>query len=302
MGEISTWARGPFELIIHAEGHLRDGHDFDRRIALIGFDNAIEVAISTYLSIPPQFRDGRSYKKSDVERWERDYHSKLDFLGTTLEERGVGWNVKEPDIIWVHRQRNQLYHSSYGGVPEMSVIEIARNAALWIFSVLFDVEDADAELDKSIRSREARDGRESSVTHYSPSSAAATKPADPAAKGWQPLSTLESASGSRPPCEVQFPDNSRHTITYWKDVVIEVVRWLLENDHLYPSLCPIKRKGRHLVATSPFHASGTSFESPYQMDSLYIETHGVVSLKLRNINTIIEHVRQDPTQFKVRFD
>lgn len=301
MGEIPTWAKGPFELIIHAEGHLRDGRDFDRRMALIGFDNAIEVVISTYLSIPPKFRDGRSYRKSDVERWGKNYHSKLDFLGTALEERGVGWNVKEPDIIWVHRQRNHLYHSSYGGVPEKSVIEIARNAALWIFSVLFDVEDADAELERAIQSGKAREEKES-VTRHSPSSAAVTKPADPAAKGWQPLSTLESASGSRPPSEIWFPDNSHHTITYWKDVMVEVVRWLIENDHLYPSLCPIKRRRSYLVATSPFHASGARFESPYQMDSLYIETHGVVGLKLRNIKTIIEHVHQDPAQFKLRFD
>jgi hypothetical protein len=48
---LPPWANGPFELLVHAEGHLRNGDDFDRRIALISFDNAIEVAITTYLTL-----------------------------------------------------------------------------------------------------------------------------------------------------------------------------------------------------------------------------------------------------------
>ncbi len=47
--KLPAWARGPYELIEHAEGHYHGDTDVDRRIALIGFDNAIEVAITTYL-------------------------------------------------------------------------------------------------------------------------------------------------------------------------------------------------------------------------------------------------------------
>lgn len=50
------WALGPFELIQHAEGHFQQNGDFDRRIALIGFDNAIEVSIETFLTLPPAIR------------------------------------------------------------------------------------------------------------------------------------------------------------------------------------------------------------------------------------------------------
>lgn len=39
------WVYGPFELLVHAELHYLAGKDFDRRMALISFDNAIEVAI-----------------------------------------------------------------------------------------------------------------------------------------------------------------------------------------------------------------------------------------------------------------
>ncbi len=50
MKPLPPWAKGPFELLVHAEGHFIAGEDFDRRIALISFDNAIEVAITTYLT------------------------------------------------------------------------------------------------------------------------------------------------------------------------------------------------------------------------------------------------------------
>ena len=42
--DIPPWAKGPFELLRHAYEHLQKGDDNDRRIALIGFDNAIEVS------------------------------------------------------------------------------------------------------------------------------------------------------------------------------------------------------------------------------------------------------------------
>ena len=35
----------------HAEIHYRKGSDYDRRLALISFDNSIEVSIATYLSL-----------------------------------------------------------------------------------------------------------------------------------------------------------------------------------------------------------------------------------------------------------
>jgi hypothetical protein len=53
MNNLPPWADGPFELIVHAEMHLRKGEDFDRRIALISFDNSIEVSITTYLTLHP---------------------------------------------------------------------------------------------------------------------------------------------------------------------------------------------------------------------------------------------------------
>jgi hypothetical protein len=147
---LPPWANGPFELLVHAEGHLREGDDFDRRIALISFDNAIEAAITTYLTLHPIQRGGRSYTRSDVDKWLKDYHSKLDFLETEIATRGGSWHVDKAHILWAHDHRNEQYHGGHKGTPERNVLKIVRVAALWVFALLFDVLDADGALDQAI--------------------------------------------------------------------------------------------------------------------------------------------------------
>ena len=150
MNSLPPWANGPFELIVHAESHLRGADDFDRRIALISFDNAIEVAISTYLTLNPIQRGGRSYKSSDVDQWIKNYHTKLDFFEKEIESRDIEWSVEKSYIIWAHDHRNEQYHGGKKGIPEINVLQIARTAALWIFSVLFNVRDAEAALGQAV--------------------------------------------------------------------------------------------------------------------------------------------------------
>jgi len=147
---LPPWANGPFELLVHADGHLIGGEDFDRRIALISFDNAIEVAITTYLTLNPIQRSNRSYPKVDVEKWLNNYHSKLDFLEQELVTRGLPWEVERSHIIWAHDHRNEQYHGGQKGTPEKSVLGLTRKSALWIFSLLFDVSDAEQRLAQAI--------------------------------------------------------------------------------------------------------------------------------------------------------
>ena len=150
---IAPWASGPFELLIHAEGHLRNGDDFDRRIALISFDNAIEVAVATYLTLNPIQRGGRSYPRAVIEIWMTNFHAKLDFLEVEIAARGLAWEVAKGHIVWTHDHRNEQYHGGHKGTPEKSVLEIARKAALWVFGILFDVPDPAAALERAIIDR-----------------------------------------------------------------------------------------------------------------------------------------------------
>ena len=150
MNSLPPWANGPFELIVHAEIHLQSGDDFDRRISLISFDNAIEVAITTFLTLNPIQRGGLKYSSNDVDRWTKNYHTKLEFFGTELSSRKLSWSVKKSHIIWAHEHRNEQYHGGLKGTPEMDVLRIARDAALWIFSVLYDLRDPEAALEKAV--------------------------------------------------------------------------------------------------------------------------------------------------------
>lgn len=149
------WARKAFELLFHAESHFRGGTDYDKRLALISFDNSIEVSISIYLALNPIQRGDRHYKKDDVKTWQTNYPSKLDFFSQEINQRGLPERRGKAQIVWLHEQRNELYHGSTGGVPEIQTLEDIRGTAFWVFSVLFEIADVDSQISKALEAREA---------------------------------------------------------------------------------------------------------------------------------------------------
>jgi hypothetical protein len=131
-------------LLVHGELHRLDGDDFDRRMSLISFDNAIEVSITTYLSLNPIQRGNRQYQKSDVALWVSNFHRKIEFLMLEVKNRGVSVAFEAGDIIWYHECRNDQYHGGKPTVPLMDELETIRKIAFWVFGVLYehtDVED-----------------------------------------------------------------------------------------------------------------------------------------------------------------
>ena len=148
--QLKPWAYGPFEILLHAELHYRVGEDFDRRIAMIGFDNAIEVAITTYLSLHPMQRGHRPYPKADVERWLNNYHTKVEFFFHECTTRQIVVVGKHDEFVWFQDVRNGQYHVGGATVPQRRELDGVRAAALEVFAVLFDVSDAEAQLDAHI--------------------------------------------------------------------------------------------------------------------------------------------------------
>jgi len=135
---MKPWAQLPFELIKHADEHAKSGNDFDRRMALIGFDNAIEVSIITYLSLNPIQRDNHQFPRAQVLEWEKDFHSKLRFLEhfvTAILNQPMQYERDE--IVFYHDIRNDMYHRGIGVVPARSHINGVRTIALWVFKTLF---------------------------------------------------------------------------------------------------------------------------------------------------------------------
>lgn len=124
-------------------------------------------------------------------------------------------------------------------------------------------------------------------------------------KGWQPLSELNPQKGDSAPTEILFPGGDTKSIkTAWSAVLVEVARWLINNNKLNTTHCPVYVAGvrarRYLVATSPEHSTGTNFQNPENIGSFYIETNHSSEGIVQNIKYIIEYVGQDPAQFKVR--
>ena len=141
--DLKPWMRGPFELIRHADGHLKAKGDTDRRIALIGFDNAIEVSIDVFIRLHPKLRNGVEIPKAEVEAATRNYHTKIEFLDNHVQTRQIPLSISVLEILWFHQLRNELYHSGNGMVPEEHVILGARAAALAVFKALFKVDAFD---------------------------------------------------------------------------------------------------------------------------------------------------------------
>jgi hypothetical protein len=144
MKALKPWAYGPFELIVNAERHHRKGEDFDRRVALIGYDNAVEVAITTYLSLHPIQRGQRTYRKDDCIRWLSNYHTKLDFFEQECQQRGVVMACGKDEMVWYHELRNGQYHGGSATVPQARELDGIRRVSIHVFSVLFDEANAES--------------------------------------------------------------------------------------------------------------------------------------------------------------
>ena len=121
---------------------------------------------------------------------------------------------------------------------------------------------------------------------------------------WQPISELDMRPGATPPVAIKLPDNSVVPASAWKSIMVEAVVWLIANRHLDASHCPIliRKSKLYRVAASPTHPNGTPFRSTVRSGSLHIETHGSGRQLVDATQFIIQHVGQDPAQFKVRFD
>jgi len=147
---VPPWAVSAFELLVHAEGHYREFADIDRRLAVIGFDNAIESAITTYLSLKPIQRDAREYDGKDVQMWLRDHTTKLGFFYEELDRRQMPHEIPEAELRWFHQVRNDVYHSGIGGIPNEHCLQGVRKAALWSFGVLFEMPDVEVQVFEAV--------------------------------------------------------------------------------------------------------------------------------------------------------
>lgn len=123
---------------------------------------------------------------------------------------------------------------------------------------------------------------------------------------WQPISEPFLEKSSRPPLEIQFPDDSSVSLAEsWKSLLVEVTRWLVNANHLKIIHCPIPSRPRgrkyYAVSTESTHPNGSRFTSLAQVGPFCVHAPNERAWSVPAAQTIIKHVGQDPAQFKVRF-
>jgi hypothetical protein len=261
MNNLKPWVYGLFELIQHSEEHLDIGKDADKRIALIGYDNSIEASITAYLKLHPSQRGGRVYKKEEIAQWLINYHTRLDFFYGYIASFNPALPLKKSkeEIVWYHNLRNELYHSGHGMVPEEYSLKGIREAALWIFSTLFEV-DAEALLNKKL-SPTASISKNVSVTNNTVThrplfqqtvftSSASNNVT--AFSNWRPFSNLDSLNYI--PARIKFPDGTI-VVTESKGMPVlrAVAEWLVKYNKL--PIPPIEGcvGQKYLVKVEPIH-------------------------------------------------
>jgi hypothetical protein len=134
---MNPWTDGPRELLQHAADHLHLGGDFDRRIAMISVDNAVEIAIKTYLGLPERARGTKGPGRKEIEAASESFPGLLEVLDRHASEKLTGVDLN--DIEWYHRLRNQLYHSGNGITVEKARVEAYFQIAALLFENLFGV-------------------------------------------------------------------------------------------------------------------------------------------------------------------
>jgi len=132
------WTDGPRELLQHAMDHLSLGGDFDRRIAMISVDNAVELMIKTHLGLPRRARNEAGPSRKELEAASESFPELLDLLDRYESDRITGLSLD--DIEWYHRLRNQLYHAGNGITVEASKVEAYFQLASSLFDSLFQME------------------------------------------------------------------------------------------------------------------------------------------------------------------
>lgn len=129
------WIDGPKELLQHSLDHLDSGNDFDKRIAMIGIDNAVELIIKSYLGLPNRARGSKGPTRKELAEAENSFPTLLDTLEKYDSTKLMG--IELADIEWYHRVRNQLYHSGSGITVESTKVETYFEIASNLFENLF---------------------------------------------------------------------------------------------------------------------------------------------------------------------
>jgi hypothetical protein len=132
-----TWASGAIELLRHADSHIHLDTAFDKRIAFISIDNAVETSVRTFLSLPSS-KSGINVPKKDIDAVENNFPGLLRLLWCNAALRLTG--MDQADIEHYHRIRNKLYHDGTGLSVDPQYLLAYRQIAVLLLKSLFNID------------------------------------------------------------------------------------------------------------------------------------------------------------------
>ena len=122
---------------------------------------------------------------------------------------------------------------------------------------------------------------------------------------WVPLTSLKVEKGQKPPAFIKFPDSSPIPIKSWINMLLSIIKHLIETDKLSARDCPvpIASKGkskRYLIHTEPIHASGKEFVEKRKIgNELWLYSFlGSVSVH-KNACWLLEKLGIDPSTVSI---
>lgn len=147
----NTWASGAIELLNHADSHIKLESAFDKRIAFISIDNAVETAVRTFISLPSSKSKVNFPRKKVVEAG-NNFPKLMSLVFNHAPDRVIG--LDDGDIEHYHRIRNQLYHNGTGLSVDDRYLNAYRQIASVLlqnlFGVKFEAPVSEASLEKLI--------------------------------------------------------------------------------------------------------------------------------------------------------
>ena len=110
--------------------------------------------------------------------------------------------------------------------------------------------------------------------------------------GWVPLSEFTPEAGTKP-AGLRLPERGVVSVSSWKDVMIEVTKWVVTTGRLSATGEPLRVGKRYLVAPQPKHPDGKDFTAPGSAGALYVETHFSARNAIRHTRSIVGHAGVD---------
>ncbi len=131
----NPWLSGCYELLEHGIEHFLNDTEFDRRLAMISIDNALELAVKTYIS-----RNLRvlNIKRKDYNNIKRDFSKLLSFILRVVPNK-----VSEQELSSIehnHELRNNLYHEGIGISVNKEIVKSYTEEAISLISKLYEVD------------------------------------------------------------------------------------------------------------------------------------------------------------------